>query len=231
MGANMFKWKSLWLGLFLVFSASAVYGQYGESGYGRYEITPFVGYRFGGTIDLSQSGNPNIDYIKINNDVNFGVIGDITFWSNFQGEFMWNRERTSLTGHDPATNSLLYLTSMNFDMYQWSVVYNFLSPDRKLRPFAVAGLGFSHYGAAPVDGESVLGFSNRFAYNVGGGVKYSFSPHWGVRAEVRFSPSHATSGVATYCDPFFGCYPATVANKANQGQLNVGVIYRFGRSY
>lgn len=31
------------------------------------------------------------------------------------------------------------------------------------------------------------------------------------------------------CDPFFGCAPTTVANKAEQGQANIGVIYRFGK--
>jgi opacity protein-like surface antigen len=226
----MLKWRLIVLGLLVVCSASTVFAQFGESDYGKFQVTPFAGYRFGGTIDLSQSNNPALDYIKINNDVNFGAMFDYTFWSSFQAEFMWNRERTSLGGHDPETNSMLYLTSMNFDTYQWSVAYNFLSPERKIRPFVVAGLGFSHYGAAPVDSESVLGFSNRFAYNIGGGAKYFFNDHWGVRAELRWIATHTTSGVATYCDPFFGCYPATVANKANQGALDVGVIYRFGKS-
>ena len=42
-------------------------------------------------------------------------------------------------------------------------------------------------------------------------------------------PSHTTSGETEYCDPFYGCYPATVANKAEQGQVNIGLIYRFGK--
>jgi opacity protein-like surface antigen len=114
-------------------------------------------------------------------------------------------------------------------MYQFDVLYSFLSPERKLRPFVVAGLGFSHFGVQPLNGQNVLGFSNRFAYNLGGGVKYFFNPHWGLRAELRWSPSHTTSGLSEYCDPYFGCAPTTVANKAEQGQANVGIIYRFGR--
>jgi opacity protein-like surface antigen len=225
----MFTWKSLYVGLFLLLSATALRAQYGGGGYegGRYEVTPFFGTRFGGTIDLSQSGNPNVDYLKIKSSEDYGIMGDISFWGNFQGEFMWNRQPTSLTSHDPITNTLTPVSNMNLDMYQFSVLYQFLSPERKLRPFAVAGLGFSHFGANPVDGQNPLGFSNRFSYNLGGGAKYFFATHWGVRAEVRWSPSHTTTGTATYCDPFFGCYPATVANKANQGQANIGIIYRF----
>jgi opacity protein-like surface antigen len=224
----MLRWKLLFLGLFLVFTASALRAQ-SEYVYGRYEITPFFGSRFGGNIDLSQQGNPNVDYLKIKSSEDYGIMGDITFWQNFQGEFMWNRQPTSLTSHNPNNDTLSPVGSMNFDMYQFSVLYHFLSPERKLRPFVVAGLGFSHYGAGQVNGQPVLGFSNRFAYNLGGGAKYYFSPHWGVRLEARWSPTHTTSGLTTYCDPFYGCYPATAANKAEQGQVNIGVIYRFGR--
>ena len=70
---------------------------------------------------------------------------------------------------------------MNFDMYQFDVLYQFLSPEPKFRPFVVGGLGFSHYGLQPINGQNVLDFNNRFAYNIGGGVKYFFNPHWGAR--------------------------------------------------
>ncbi len=224
----MFNWKSLFLILFLIGTAPALHAQ-SDYNYGRYEITPFFGSRFGGNIDLSQQGNPNIDYLKIKSSIDYGIMGDITFWQNFQGEFMWNRQPTSLSSHNPTDNTFSRVTNMNFDMYQFSVLYNFLSPEKRLRPYAVAGLGFSHYGTAPVDGQSVLGFSNRFAFNFGGGVKYFFNSHWGTRLEARWSPSHTTSGMTEYCDPFYGCYPATVANKAEQGQVNIGLIYRFGK--
>jgi opacity protein-like surface antigen len=118
---------------------------------------------------------------------------------------------------------------MNFDMYQFDVVYQFLALARKLRPSVVGGLDFSHYGVQPINGQSVLNLSNRFAYNLGGGVKYFFTPRWRVRAEARWSPTHTTSGQSVYCDPFFGCAPTTVANKAEQGQANIGIIFRFGK--
>jgi len=222
-GGNMWRMKALFLALFLIFTASGAYAQR------EYEVTPFFGTRFGGNIDLSQQGNPNVDFLKIKSSEDFGIMGGVTFWQNFQGEFMWNRQPTSLSAHNPADNSYNFVSNMNFDMYQFDVLYTFRSPEAKLRPFAVAGLGFSHFGVQPVNGASVLGFSNRFAYNIGGGVKYYFSKHWGVRAEVRWSPSHTTQGQSIYCDPIFGCAPTTVANKAEQGQANIGVIFRFGK--
>jgi len=162
----MSRWKTLSFGLLLLCSATLAKAQR------EYEITPFVGSRFGGNIDLSQQGNSNVDYLKIKSSVNYGVMAGVTFWQNFEGEFMWNRQPTSLSSHNPTDGSYTFVSNMNFDMYQFDVLYSFLSPERKLRPFVVAGLGFSHYGVQPVNGQSVLGFSNRFAYNLGGGVKY-----------------------------------------------------------
>ena len=218
----MSLWKALFLSLFLLCAASAVHAQR------QFEITPFAGSRFGGNIDVSQQGNPNVDYLKIKSSVDYGIMAGVTFWGNFEGEFMWNRQPTSLTAHNPIDGDYTYVSSMNFDMYQFDVMYHFLSPESKLRPFVVAGLGFSHYGVPSVSGQSILNFDNRFAYNLGGGVKYFFNPHWGLRAEIRWSPSHTTSGESVYCDPVFGCAPSTSANKAQQGQVNAGIIFRFG---
>jgi len=96
--------------------------------------------------------------------MDYGIMGNVTFWQNFQGEFMWNRQPTSLSSHNPNDNTYSFVSNMNFDMYQFDVLYQFLSPGRKLRPFVVGGLGFFPYGVQPINGQSVLNFSNRFAY-------------------------------------------------------------------
>lgn len=222
----MSGWKTLLFVLAFLWSASAVWAQ---DEVRQYEITPFIGSRFGGNIDLSQQGNPNVDFLKIKSSLDYGVMAGVTFWSNFEGEFMWNRQPTTLTSHNPTDGTYAYVSNMNLDMYQFDVLYQFHLHRTKFQPFAVAGLGFSHFGVPPVSGQSVLGFSNRFSFNMGGGVKYFFNPHWGVRAELRWSPSDTTTGQGVYCDPFYGCGPTTVTNKAEQGQANIGIIYRFGR--
>jgi len=217
----MFLRKALFLSSFLVCTASGIDAQR------EYEVTPFFGTRFGGNIDLSQQGNPDVDFLKIKNSENFGAMVGVTFWQNFEGEFMWNRQPTSLSSHNPNDGAYSFLSNMNLDMYQFDILYEFNSPESKFGPFVVGGLGFSHFGVDPANGQQVLGFSNRFSYNLGGGVKYFFSRHFGIRAEARWSPSHTTQGETVFCDPFFGCAPAVVANKAEQGQANVGVIFRF----
>jgi len=107
-------------------------------------------------------------------------------------------------------------------MYQFDLLYEFLPPEAKLKPFVVAGLGFRHFST-----NGTLSFDNRFSYNFGGGVKYFFTRHVGVRLEARYSPSQTTTSNALFCDPFFGCFVGTVTNYAQQGQANLGVILRF----
>src|SRR5262249_40749567 len=124
----------------------------------EFEITPFGGVRFGGNIDFSQLGIPTLDYLKINNSANYGVMGDYTFWTDFQGEFMFNRQPTSLSAHDPTTNTLTFLTNMNLDLYEFNILYQFYNSDSKFRPFITAGLGWAHWG----DTQGLLPYSNTF---------------------------------------------------------------------
>ena len=220
----MFLRKTCFVVLVLMSGAYSVRAQ--QEGR-QYEVTPFFGTRFGGNIDLSQQGNPNVDFLKIKSSENYGVMAGVSFWGDFQGEFMWNRQPTSLSAHNPNDGTYSFLSNMNLNMYQFDVLYNIPHSFRNFKPFVVAGLGFSHFGAQPANGQPVLGFDNRFAYNLGGGVKYFFNQHWGVRVEARWSPSHTTQGKTVFSDPLFRCAPATVANKAEQGQANIGLIFRF----
>ena len=153
--------------------------------------------------------------------------GGISFWIKFQAEFMWNRQPTSLSTHNPNDNTYAFLSNMNMGMYHADILYHFIRQNSKFRPFVVGGLGLSHFGLPPVNGQSPLGFGNRFSFNLGGGVKYYFTQHIGVRAEIRWSPSQTTQGQAEYCDPIYGCSPTMVTTMAQQGQANVGLIFRF----
>ena len=167
------------------------------------EITPFGGTKFGGKIELPQGSSNSVDYLPIKSSVDYGIEADYSIWPNFQAEFQWNHQPTDVNEHLIATNTEAFLTSADIDMFQWDVAYNFKSPDAKLKPFIAAGVGFTHW--KPSD---VLPFSNTFSYNIGGGVKYFFSSHFGLRADIRWSPSRTTTQYETFIDPFFG--PETV---------------------
>ena len=206
-------------------SASSARAQY-DFGYSHrnIEITPFGGSRFGGVIDLNPSPTNPYDYLTIKSTWDYGVMGDVDIYPNVQAEFMWNRQPTEFGAHNFVNGVVLPAGDATLDMYQWSFLVALRAPEAKVVPYMVAGLGFTHYSADQV----TLGFSNGFAYNIGGGVKYFFAKHVGLRLDVRYSPSRTTHSTGTVCDPYIGyCYPATFANHARQGQANLGLVFRF----
>jgi opacity protein-like surface antigen len=185
----------------------------------RYTISPFVGVRFGGTIAIN---TPHVDYLPISSSVNWGFNAGVGLAPNLFGEFMWNRQQTTLSAHDVLTNVTVPLTNRaHLDMWQGSLLYEF-STRSKLRPFVVAGIGFTHF-----DSYGILSFSNRFSYNLGGGVKYLLAPQVALRGELRWSPSRTTTSSAVFCDPFLGCFTTPINNHAEQGQANIGLEFRF----
>ena len=62
--------------------------------------------------------------------------------------------------------------------YRGNLLYNF-APGARLRPFLTAGLG---YEKGDIDSAN----ANGPGLNVGGGVRWLFSDHWGVRLDGRY---------------------------------------------
>jgi hypothetical protein len=192
----------------------------------EFEVDPFFGARYGAKIDLRQQGNPNADYLKIKNSENYGVVTDVTVWRNLQGEFIWNRQPTSLTTHNPNDGTNTFLSKIRLDSYLFGVTYQFRESERKVRPFAGLLFGFSHYGVPPINGQPVLNFTNRYAFNMAGGVKYFFNRNFGIRMETRWSPSDSTYKETDICDSMGILTPCKRYNSIHQWQANIGLIFR-----
>ncbi len=194
-----------------------------SGGYNRFEpkytFSLFLGSRFGGNIAIN---TPNVDYLPISSSFNCGFNAGARFVPHLFGEFMWNRQTTTLSAHDIPSNQIVPLTNnAHLDMYQGSLLYEIWASSQ-VRPYVVGGIGFTHF-----DSHGILSFSDRLSYNLGGGVKYLFAPHLALRAEMRWSPSRTTSSNTTFCDPFLGCFVTPISNHAEQGQANIGLEFRF----
>jgi opacity protein-like surface antigen len=191
----------------------------------EFEITPFGGSRFGGQIDESTAINPTVsyDYVGIKSSVDYGLMGDVTIFPKLQAEFSFARQPTSLNGVCLACGpTTTYITNSDLDMIQFGAQYAFRSVDSKFQPYVAGSLGFTHF-----TNSQFLGWGGRFSWTLGGGVKYFFADHFGVRFDMRWSPTLTTTGVDEYCDPFYGCYQSTASNRAEQWEANVGLILRF----
>jgi len=207
-------WFAMVVFAFLPLAAIPAYAQ------SKFEITPFIGWESSGSYPIT-SNTGTVDSLRINSSASFGTFIGYSLTENFQPEFIWARNNTSYSAHNVLTNSYFNAFHTDNDQFQFGGIYMFRNSEVKLRPYAGAGLGFTHEANSN-------GNPNRtaFSWNIGGGVKYFVSSHIGFRGDIRYMPTYGSSSLGTYCDPFFGCYPATVHNWLNRANFAVGIDFK-----
>jgi hypothetical protein len=178
------------------------------------EVTPFGGYRVGGSIAevegrvvADDDGGPSV-----------GVVVDVVFGSptdglKVEGVFSRERARLKLRGgfFDPPT-------------YAWVTVDQILVggvrdlADGRVRPFLSGLLGLTRY-AAPGDTEV------RFAVGMGAGVKFFATRNIGLRLDARGYMTVISLSGSTVCAG--GCVIRFSVNPAFQGDFTAGLIVAF----
>lgn len=225
--------------LVFVFACAAPFALAQQSFTQKLELTPFVGVKDGGKINVSQAGT-SVDNLLIKSGMDYGGIVDYSLFDNFAFEFMLAQQPSYFSEHDantgivsrcdvPNTNCSFVDGTTQLTTYTFGAAYSFRSTEARVKPFLAGGIGWTHFDNTnnpPVSGKLDLGFSNRLAYNIGGGVKYYFSHHIGARFDLRYLASRTTPGTAIQCGNF-GCFQVATSNHANQLEANLGLIVRF----
>jgi len=181
----------------------------------RIEITPFVGYQFGGSIRIRDG------HLRIKDDVNFGFALDITLRPGAQLEFMYNRQSTEMrieTFYTPKET----LFDLAMEYYQIGGLYEVYRDDM-FRPFGVMTLGFAHFSPQ----KSEISSEVRFAFGLGGGVKVFPAQHVGLRLEGRLHFPFVSGGSGFWCGLPGGCAITLGGELMVQVSLNAGLILAF----
>jgi opacity protein-like surface antigen len=211
----------------LIVGLLSVTGALRAQSYGQYykwEITPFVGGEVGGSYPVGNSSatQADVDKVRVHNSMSFGTFIDRSFTENFQFEFMWNANRTQTAEHDTISGQFTNAYNTDIDQFHFGALYMFRSSDKKLRPYAAAGLGFSHFENSGMNANNTA-----FSYGVGGGVKYYATNHIGFRGDARFVPTYENSSPQQFCDQFGNCFTANQRNFLNRANFTGGLIIRF----
>ena len=177
---------------------------------GEFEITPFLGYQFGGDVETFYQGAHHD--VNINSSENWGVVLSLGLSPMTQIELLYSTQDTEADAQR-FEDSL----GLKIDYWQVSMLWNF-DPDAQIQPYVVFGIGGTWLRPD--------GFSNtsRFSGNIGGGAKIFFSDSIGLRLEGRFYGTYINS-TTSYCDPFW-CYGYN--NSLYQFDVSAGLIIRFG---
>lgn len=185
----------------------------------RYEFQPFAGYQTAGSFDITATRQ---DQLRFKDGPSYGFTFAYRFTPNFQFEFLWDRNDTSVSQRDRATGSLTKLFRAALYQYQFDALYEFRSEEARLRPFIVGGLGFAH-----LDPDGNFDGFTKFSYNLGGGVKYMPHRHVGLRFDARWMPTQVRSDNQLFCNPFGICFVAPQPVYLHRGNFTGGIIFRF----
>jgi len=141
------------------------------------EITPTIGYRWGGTIKADDNSLLDFD-AEVDDGVSYGFMVDFPVTRHFQIELLADRQQTSL-----GRGGLFEPREFGFDLdityYQIGGLFQW-TPGRT-RPYLVFGVG-----VADIDPDVPgVGGDTRASASIGGGIKVLLNEHVAFRLELR----------------------------------------------
>lgn len=188
------------------------------------EVTPTVGYRFGGT--TSQLANSAIDRIVVPASLSWGASVEYRLSDHLNLELLWSHQDTELRANLTAagTGADEKLSHLNIDTFQVGGMWLSGDPGGRARLYLDLLLGATILTPSP-EFSKVTRFSGSF----GGGIKYYFADHVGARLGIRWLPVYLNSKSAGYgtCSPIYGCYTYYGSNFLSQGDAYTGLIVGF----
>jgi hypothetical protein len=183
------------------------------------QITPFAGYRFGGTFEDKDDEQ---EYDLANNS-SYGLIVNFPSVNNTEWEIYYSRQETDLdiAGFQTSGDAL----PMTIEYLQLGGTYLF-EPAGKAQPYFVATIGATR---AEPDAPNTRS-DTWFSFGVGGGWKYFPSNHFGLRLDGRLLGSFVDSNSRVFCQSgpeAAGCQITTAGKLLYQVELQAGLIFRF----
>jgi opacity protein-like surface antigen len=181
-----------------------------------FELTPFVGYRWGGT--LTHDAGLFNENLNLESSANIGINFGIPLPNNMKLALTADHQQTHLTEEGVTLfDSGQRVADIDVTYYQASLEVPF-NRNAIVSPFFMVGAGVANISP----GISGVSDANRFAANAGIGVKVPFNRNAGLRAEVRgyFSSLNNNDNCAS-------CTFTRNDRNLYQGETNLGVYFRF----
>lgn len=180
-----------------------------------YEITPLVGYRFGGDFDANNDASLS-SMIELNEDVNYGLLLAWDYDGKRQGEFL-------ITHYNSQFSQALTLTSSKDVAVTYAHIGGNVPISDGFVPFYITGgIGLTHL--APED--SLLDDETRFSMNIGLATKIPVTEHLSLRFGGRIYATFFKSDSAIFCNEDT-CAMSISGDLWVQSEVNVGITFTF----
>ena len=181
-----------------------------------FELTPFVGYRYGGTLYADQTGLA--EDVKAESNPNFGANFAIPLgYGGFKLELMANHQPTHLTAGSGLFSPTDRIADFDVTYYHAGLIIPF-AQSRSVTPYVVVSAGIANLDPDIPDTSA----ENRFSASGGIGVKVPFARNMGLRVEARGYYTALPGDNACR-----RCYYDYNYRDFYQGETNVGLFFRF----
>ena len=175
------------------------------------EVAALFGYATASEIDQKTA---NVDDLTITGGLAWAVSGTYFLTEHFGVEGWYSQHPTSV--RIAAGDAGADLFDMKISQALGNLVFQPFERSASLQPFITVGAGATMFSADDFAGES------KFAFSVGGGLKWLLSPRIGARVNARFAGTALNDASSTVCDPFGFCQ-----SSQTHFEITGGVVLRF----
>lgn len=180
------------------------------------DLTPFVGYRTSIIFPVTQNTQVLSPNLILEARPAYGVAIGLRTNEEDLVEFRWIRQDTHI--HLEAVGSSNQKVVLNQFLGDFTHEYILDNWRTWARPFVMGSVG-----ATQID-EGTISFT-RFTFGLGGGVKFFFNRHLGVRMQAEWLPLVINPAVSAVCGG--GCIVNINATIVSQGEVLVGPLFQF----
>jgi len=171
-------------------TALAFLGLAQAAGAATVELMPMVGFEFTGSKDLAGPTSDRLDFK--NSDLRGFSIGYLNT-ENGELEFSWTRAYSSAE-IEPSGGLAPDRFDVRIEQLHLNGLYMF--DTGAVQPFFLIGAGATRFTPTMDD----LDATTRFSFALGGGVKWLWNDHIGLRLDGRWTPAVVYPGTHFFCD-------------------------------
>jgi hypothetical protein len=185
----------------------------------RFDITPLFGYRTSMTFPTGQDAQTVDPHLILDAKPSYGMAVGMRLDEEDLIEIRWARQDTHvhLEGTAPSPSEKVVMDQFHGDFTHEYTLENW---DPRVRPFVMGSVG-----ATRIAGGANNSFT-RFSFGLGGGIKFYFTRHLGLRVQAEWLPIVVNPGVGSFvCGG--GCVVQLSGTVASQGEIVAGPIFRF----
>jgi hypothetical protein len=188
-----------------------------------FEVTPFVGLRFGGTFEV-RAEQPSQAQVTLKDASSYGLSAGVRFDDFSLIEFRWTRSISMLRFDTPFGLPDASIGDVTLNQFHGDFTREFVIPEVKgLRSFLTGSVGVTHVAAAH-DGFT------RLSFGLGGGLKQFLGSTFAIRAEAKWLPILIDPEVGAFACGTVGaggCLVVLSGRLTQQFELSVGPVVRF----